>query len=713
MKRLLFVVASAVLTMAAIAAEPIVIADFEASNYGDWKTTGTAFGDGPAHGKLPGQMDVEGFAGKGLVNSFNGGDDATGKLMSPSFKIERKYITFLIGGGGWPDETCMNLLIDGKVVRTATGPNTLAGGSERLEPAAWDVGEWAGREAMIVIVDERKGGWGHISVDQIVQSDDRGTIALAMPPVPVAKHVVREIVAGKKLLYFPVKTGAKSRVVTVNVDGTEVRRFDIELADADADFWAPLDVSAWVGKKLSVVAETLPVGSKALESLRQTDTALEAEKLYREALRPQLHFSAKRGWLNDPNGLVFFNGEYHLFFQHNPYGWNWGNMHWGHATSPDLVHWQEQDEALYPDAFGPMFSGSAVVDWKNTSGFGKEGRPPLVLIYTAAGNPTVQCIASSTDGRSFTKFGGNPVVKQITGGNRDPKVFWHEPTKKWVMVFYVELNKVHTIHFFTSPNLRDWSLASTIEGGKGGNNFLLECPDFFELPIDGDASNKKWVLTAANSEYAIGTFDGTTFKPENVKLPGVRGVGFYAAQTFSDIPDGRRIQIGWVQAPSPGMAFNQLQGLPSELTLRSTPDGVRLHRTPVKELESLRDGPNQADALGQFRGELIELRAEFEPGDADSVTFNLRGAKIVYDAKKHEIIVNGQHAPAPLLGGKQRIIAFVDRTVLEIFASDGLTYLTMPFIPKNEDLSVSVDMKGGNAKMTSLQVYKLKSCWNQ
>ena len=199
-----------------------------------------------------------------------------------------------------------------------------------------------------------------------------------------------------------------------------------------------------------------------------SDKFKDADVLYREPLRGQFHFSPQRGWNNDPNGCVYYNGEYHLFFQHNPYGWSWGSMHWGHAVSRDLVHWEELGDKLLPDDMGPMFSGSAVVDWNNTSGFGRDGKPPLVLIYTAAGNPTVQGIAYSTDGRNFTKYSGNPVLQQITGGNRDPKVIWHEPTKNWVMVLYVTLEGgKHTVHFFTSANFAEWTLASITEGVAG------------------------------------------------------------------------------------------------------------------------------------------------------------------------------------------------------------------------------------------------------
>ncbi|MFA6544496.1 MAG: glycoside hydrolase family 32 protein [Limisphaerales bacterium] len=723
--------------VAAAAERPdVVFADFEGKDYGAWTTEGTAFGSGPARGTLPGQMSVEGFRGKGLVNSFNGGDNSTGRLTSPPFKIERGFITFLIGGGGYAGETCMNLIVDGKVVRTATGPNTVSGGSERLAAAAWDVGEFSGRAAAIEIVDERKGGWGHINADHIVQSDIRGDIALADPPARVARDVRREVIVEKKLLHFPVKNGAKKRTVTLSVDGAQVRRFDIELADSDADWWAPLDVTAWAGKTLSVVADVLPESSRALDSLRQSDTLLGSENLYREPLRPQLQFSAKRGWLNDPNGLAFYNGEYHLFFQHNPYGWGWGNMHWGHATSHDLVHWQEHGDVLYPDAMGAMFSGSAVVDWKNTSGFGSNGRPPLVLIYTAAGNPTTQCLAYSTDGRTFTKFSGNPVVKQITGGNRDPKVFWHEPTKKWVLVLYVGLPNPdgardskgrpapkHTIHFFTSINLRDWSLASIADGGSGDDRFLYECPDFFELPVDGDASGKKWVLTAANSDYAIGTFDGTKFTPETPRLPGHRGRGFYAAQTFSDTPDGRRIQIGWGQMPSPGMPFNQLQMLPCELRLRQTPDGARLAWQPVQELGLLRSKSWKQDALkltqggvnplADVRGELLELRMDFQPATDSEVILTVRGVEIRYTAATQEISAAGFRAPAPLQGGRQRLVIFTDRTSFSVFASDGLTYMPFPMITKPEELGVELKVKGGATVAHHLEAHNLKSIWSR
>lgn len=707
------------------ASDPIVVADFEGPDYGAWKATGTAFGPGPARGTLPNQMHVDGFQGQGLVNSFRGGDATTGTLTSPPFRVERRFLTFLIGGGGWEGETCMNLVVDGAVVRTATGPNIIPGGSERLAPAAWDVAEFAGREAVIVVVDSRKGGWGHINVDHLVLTDDRGGAPLATPSAPPEKDVARELVAYKKLLHFPVKTGARKRRLTVSVEGMPVRRFEVELADAAPDWWAPLDIGAWEGKTLRLVADALPKGSKALESVRQSNTLLGADDLYREPLRPQLQFSPRRGWTNDPNGLVYFNGEWHLFFQHNPYGWDWGNMHWGHATSKDLVHWQEHGEALYPDDLGPMFSGSAVVDRQNTSGFGKDGRPPLVLIYTAAGNPTVQCLAYSLDGRTFTKYAGNPVVAQVAPGNRDPKVFWHEPSGQWVMVLYVGLPKPggsdakpspgveHTVHILTSPNLKDWTLRSRISG-------LFECPDLFELAVDGDAKARRWVLSAASGEYFLGAFDGRTFTPETPKLPGPAGKAYYAAQTFSNVPDGRRIEIGWGRAPSPGMPFNQLLTFPCTLTLRQTPAGPRLARTPVKELTTLRArswifqqaelAPDSPNPLTDVRGELLEVDVDLKPAGGSEVVLNVRGLEIRYDAARQAITAGGITVSAPTRDGHQRLAVFTDRTMFSLFASDGLVYLPIPRIAKESDLGVTLQVKRGAASVRA-EVYALKSIW--
>ena len=705
----------------ATAADDILIADFEAESYEPWKVTGEAFGPGPAKGTLPGQMNVDGFRGKGLVNSFFQGDNTTGVLTSPPFRIERNFIAFLIGGGNNPEKLAMQLLVDGKIVRSATGPNDQPGGSESLQSDSWDVSEFDGKTATLRIVDDAQGGWGHINVDHIVQTDTK--------PKGLIKDAERTLTSTARYLHIPVKNGASKRVLTLLVDGQRVVRNDIELADAEPDWWASMDISAWKGKSLTLRVDKLPEGSSALSNLDMSDQFKDSVSLYREPLRGQFHFSPQRGWNNDPNGCVYYNGEYHLFFQHNPYGWGWGNMHWGHAVSKDLVHWEELGDTLLPDEMGPMFSGSAVVDWKNTSGFGKEGKPPMVLIYTAAGNPTVQGIAYSTDGRNFTKYSGNPVLPQITGGNRDPKVFWHEPTQKWVMVLYVELQGKHTIHFFTSPNLREWKLASVTEG-IAGTAFLFECPDFFELPIEGapnkgEKGEKKWVLLGANSEYAIGTFDGIDFKPEQTKLPGHRGRGFYAPQTFSDIltKDGRRIQIGWFQTETRGMSFNQSMTIPLELMLVPTTDGPRLTFAPVRELESLRAKTTTLEAIALKPGdrnpldavnfELLELRTEIEPGDASEIVFNIRDAMIIYEPKKQELSVNGHRAPAPLTDGKLRLTIYCDRTGLEVFASDGLCYIPMPFNTKPENRRIFLETRGGTAKVHKLQVHELRSAWNQ
>ena len=333
----------------------VLVADFEGDSYGDgWTTTGTAFGKGPAKGTLPNQMAVSGYLGKGLVNSYLGGDAATGRLTSPEFKLERKCLNFLIGGGKHA-KTCANLLVGGKVVRTATGPNDQPGGSERLDWHTWDVSEFEGKTAVVEIIDDEKGGWGHINVDHIAMSDAKKQ----------AELMTREFDIGHPYLHLPVKTGAPKRRVRFVVDKETVREFDIELALGAPDFWATADVTAFKGKKLTVAA-TLPADAKLANLVAHSNTWANADKLYTEKHRPLFHFTSRVGWLNDPNGLVYANGEWHLFYQHNPFGREWGNMHWGHATSKDLFRWKEEGVALYPKKYGDWaFSGSAVVDKDN------------------------------------------------------------------------------------------------------------------------------------------------------------------------------------------------------------------------------------------------------------------------------------------------------------------------------------------------------------
>ena len=287
-----------------------MIADFEGESYAPWTVTGEAFGSGPAHGPLAGQMNVEGFKGKGLVNSFNKGDDSTGSLTSPEFRIERKFISFLIGGGRNAEKLALQLLVDGKVVRSSTGPNEQAGGSEALQQDAWDVAEFSGKSAILRIIDEAKGGWGHINADHIAQTDTK--------PKGVLHNSERKFTAAARYLHIPIKNGAPKRVLTLLVEGKEIVRNDVEIADGKADWWAPMDVSAWKGKPLTLRVDKLHEDSTGLSSIEQSDSLKEADDLYRESLRGQFHFSPKRGWNNDPNGMVFYNGEYHLFFQHNP-----------------------------------------------------------------------------------------------------------------------------------------------------------------------------------------------------------------------------------------------------------------------------------------------------------------------------------------------------------------------------------------------------------
>jgi fructan beta-fructosidase len=289
---------------------------------------------------------------------------------------------------------------------------------------------------------------------------------------------------------------------------------------------------------------------------------------------------------------------------------------------------------------------------------------------------------------------------------RDPRLLWHAPTKRWVMALYNEHAGKRWITFHTSPDLKTWTFTSRIEG-------FYECPDLFELPIDGDAKNTRWVLTGASSEYMIGAFDGREFHPETPKLPGHRGEAFYAAQTFTNEPRGRIVQIGWGQIKTPGMPFNQMMCFPTELALRTTSAGVRLCWQPVQEIETLRArsrvlAPGET-LVAEKSPELIEVRAEFAPGGAREVGFDVRGLAIRYDPAKQELVAKNHRVPLPLADGKLRLTLLVDRTSLELFANDGSVYVPLALPLDGREKPVRV-VAGAEAQ-SAIEVHELRSIW--
>ncbi|MEW4456386.1 glycoside hydrolase family 32 protein [Bremerella sp. JC817] len=616
-----------------------LIADFEGTTYGDWQITGDAFGTEPAAGTLPAQMDVSGFAGKGLVNSFRGGDKTTGTLTSPSFTIERPFLNFLIGGGGYQDETCMNLIVDGKAVRTATGPNRRPGGTERLQPVHWNVESLQGKQATLQIVDNRTGGWGHINVDDIWQSEtSRG--------IPSD-----EIYQQPNMQTFP------------------------SYGDVGYD----------------------------------------------QTYRPQFHFTSQKNWLNDPNGMVYFDGEYHLFFQHNPHDTVWGNMTWGHAVSPDMVHWKQLPHAILPYDEGTIFSGTAVVDHNNSLGVQQGDTKTLVAAFTFARSPFYQAIAYSTDrGRTFQLWNEGKAVVENQGydaGERDPKIFWHEPSQKWVMVLWVQQGKPGRVLFFQSDDLKSWKEVSQFD-----RDWVFECMDLVELPVDGNPNDKRWVLYDASFEYEIGKFDGKCFLTDEKVLRGDYGPNFYAAQTFNDSPDDRTVIVGWMRGENvpfrrERMPFHQQMSFPQTMQLKTTADGVKLFRWPIEEIKELYQKQVTLDnttvaqaneALKDFSADLLDISIAFEAKADTTLTLDVRGQTITY--RNGMLHYQNATMPAPVIDGQVQVRVLVDRASVELFVNSGEFVATFNAEIDPQNLSVHL---GGSEKtaISKLEVHQLGSAW--
>ncbi len=676
----------------------VLIADFESETYGDWKSEGEAFGSGPAEGDLAGQMHVSGFHGKRLVNSFFKGDGSTGKLTSPDFVIQRPWINFLIGGGGHDGKTCMNLLVDGKVVRSETGANTVSGGSEELHLASWNVAEFSGRKAVLQIVDDHTGGWGHINVDHIVLSEKNGA------PILIALKKTLKV-SGTHLL-VPVSNSGKETLLGIYLGDALVQSFTVAFPLGDEPYWLaayPLTHFGLSGKEIMLApldaAGRMPESARSAFDRIRVGKSTEADKAddYQHAYRDQFHITTRRGWNNDPNGMVFHDGKFHLYYQHNPFGIGWGNMHWGHFESTDLLHWNEKPIALFQKTVNDMaFSGGGFVDFNNSAGLGKD---KLFVAFTSTGRG--ECLAYSKDGGlSFTEIEENPVVKH-TG--RDPKIIWFKPEQKWVMVVYNETACAETdaipasnkdltgrnFTFYESKNLRQWTHTGAFTDAD--RDAVFECPEMFELPVEDKPGETRWIVLGAQNRYFIGRFDGRTFVKESGPHGNSRGA-LYAAQTFSDVPDGRRIQVGWIRTTPfrgrfPDQIVSQSFTLPQELTLRETKAGLRMLINPVNEVERLRTSAIVAtDDLNVCAGQSTEMLVDFE------------------EAGRHELTING--IDASFTGRSARI--FTDRTFNEVYVDGGLEYFSNARQPTNVD---STESKIRNGRPKSLQVFELSSIY--
>ena len=431
-----------------------------------------------------------------------------------------------------------------------------------------------------------------------------------------------------------------------------------------------------------------------------------------EQLRPRYHFTPPQNFMNDPNGLVFLDGEYHLFYQHNPQGEKWGHMSWGHAVSRDLLHWEQLPLALAEENGIMIFSGSAVADPANTSGLcGTAGAACLIAIYTGhTGKKQTQNLAVSLDrGRTWKKYDGNPVIDLSRGDHRDPKVFWYGPSKRWIMVSV--LADARTVRFFQSTNLKQWEILSDF-GPEGSTGGAWECPDLFELPVEGVPGATHWVLDVdlnpggriggSGAQYFVGRFDGKRFvneNPDDLTLWVDYGKDFYASQSYDGIPasEGRRVWIGWMSNwiyadVEPSSPWRGVQSLPRELALRRTPSGIRLVQAPIREMSSLR--ATRDPRIVQSQSELpgaADIEMEIAPGDWSEAGFrltNAAGEEVIVGVKARplEVFVDRRRSRATpfhdayaerhagmlrWVNGRITLRAIFDRTTLEVFANGG------------------------------------------
>ncbi len=487
----------------------------------------------------------------------------------------------------------------------------------------------------------------------------------------------------KSYLVIPVGIGAEVKNICFHEKGTLLFDLKVHYCKEQPDFLFYQPTAPLLGREVTVSADG------ELITLEQTDKRND-DGIGKEPMRPYLHFTARRGWINDPNGLHFDGKRYHMFFQHNPVGILWGNMHWGHAVSNDLIHWREEDDILFPDRFGTMYSGSAIMDQNRVSGLGDN---VTCLFYTSCGDTanggnsllshgmeSLQHLAYSTDGgKTFVKYEGNPIVDEVTKENRDPKVIWAEELGCYLMALYLECNDYLLL---TSSDLIHWESRQrlTVTGES-------ECPDIYPLTVEDHPDKRLWVLTGASDRYVVGHLypEGELFRPiQDVKAYQI-GKCNYAAQTFSGI-EGRRIKTAWGMTPAPNCIFNNQMSLFTEVSLTELKGEYFLRMLPISEYDTIArplfSEKTKGSRVWELGKEAYEVTVAPECASSP-VTVSVNGRVFMIDSARNVMCDGEREVPLRYTEDKIAVRIIADTLGLEMFLDNGLIHYAVPHIGRN------------------------------
>jgi len=706
----------------------LIILDWPNTTYPEnWTIKGYAFGTRTSNPRV---------RQKAAIPTRNQQQYQFGEMISPEFVIEKDFMQVVCSGVYHPTRCAVRLDVNDICVRSCSPESSSGFKKKGQRPATYwfDLRSLKGETARITVRDEHANGF--LDSVKIVATNrtppaDARVVKSATSWLP---DYFKTRISGDYLL-VPVGylTGTPLQTVTVEIAGRKKLKTDLPLAFGSipvAGYLPIYNLTGYQGEILKVSFHSYTGHDPAKKSAKILVQREIPGRVISDT-DPAFHIHPWLGMLNDPNGLVYLNGEYHLFHQ---YKYNISACSWAHYVSTDLMYWQERPIALFHDEMGSMHSGSAAVDVMNTSNWQKGDTPLIIAAYTASrgmgGDDKIQmqCIAYSDDnGKSFIKYEGNPVIGESeiwekgSCNNRDPKIFWYSPTKGmgpdardgfWVMVLYQD--KGHTI--FNSYNLKDWKEQSRIYGFR-------ECPELFPLAIDGSPNQVRWIMYGAKGEYHIGSFDGKVFEPEtktkrsmfySSKIPSRRRI--YAAQTFNNTPKDyggqpRRIQVSWLREG------NGQISIPIELRLRTTPFGLRICMLPVKEIANLYTHSEKFDGMmlhsqnsnpfADIHGGLYDIDIEADLSNAKQLVMDIRGKKVVIDVTKDSIFLDEMKLP----GTKHLALrVVVDNTSIEVFfGKHGLYYMPFNFLPESKNLSIKVI--GGKAFFNKLQVHELKPIW--